>query len=73
MKFDSFERGKKYVNFGSVLEYDVIVELGFGSVGVIDGVHLYEGFPDFGFLENEDSENFAVLAEELVVDVMCDQ
>ena len=66
------EFGVENVHFAAIFEDDFVVELGKGFGCGFRVFVLDEGFPDFGFLEDEYFDNLAERDEKLIKVVMSD-
>jgi len=62
----------KYVHFTSVLKNDFIIELQEGLDRRLRIFELNEGFPYFGFFEDENFDDFSIRYKKLIKVVMSD-
>ena len=67
-----FQFRMENVHFAAILKDDFIIELRKGLRGRVRMDVLDEGFPDFGFFEDEYFDNFTKRIEELIEIVVSD-
>lgn len=72
VELDMLEFGSEDVHLAAVFEDDLVVEMQEGLLALFDLRVLDKRLPDFGLLEDEDLDNGAVGAEELVEVVVRD-